>query len=168
MKGKAKTKKQLTIGKQEYVNTNTGQVETFNVITERDSDFNFEKIWLSHLLEALDMIGNKKIHVLNYLLKNRDTKNQVIATQRKIAKDLGIALKTVQSTMKTLQSSNAIKQVQQGVYMLNPDIVFKGGNKKRMNILLKYEQIEEHEQIPELTRDPNTVDAFSGKPDSEN
>lgn len=138
--------KAVTVGKAEYINQETGMVETFNVITERDVDFNFQKIWLGHLLESLDIIGNKKIKVLNYLLKNKTSENLVIATQRSIAEGAGVSLPIVNETIQALKQINAIKSKQQGVLMLNPDIVFKGGNNKRMSILLKYENIKEIDQ----------------------
>jgi len=137
--------KAVTIGKAEYINQETGLVETFNVITERDVDFNFQKIWLGHLLESLDIIGNKKIKVLNYLLKEKNSENLVIATQRSIAEGAGVSLPIVNETIKALKDINALKIKQQGVLMLNPDIVFKGGNQRRMNILLKYENVKELE-----------------------
>jgi len=137
--------KQTSVGTAEYINKETGEVETFSVISEKDVDFNFQKIWLGHLLESLDVIGNKKIKVLNYLLRIKNTDNIVIGTQRAIAKGAGVSLPVVNETIKALVRIDALKQQQQGVLMLNPDIMFKGGNGKRMNILLRYDKINQIE-----------------------
>ena len=137
--------KQITIGKAQYANQETGEIETFDVIEEKDVDFNFQKIWLGHLLESLDIIGNKKIKVLNYLLKTKNNENIVIGTQRAIAEKSGVSLPVVNETIKALKAINAIRSVSSGVLMLNPDIVFKGGNSKRMSILLKYSRVNEIE-----------------------
>lgn len=152
-KSKKSTSTKLTkVGKIDYINSETGELETFNVIEERDQDFNFQKIWLAHLLESLDIIGNKKIKVLNYLLKNKDSENRIIATQRAIAKNAEVSLPVVNETIKALIAINAVKQIQQGVLMLNPEIVFQGQHQKRMNILLKYSKIEtlEHKDQEQL------------------
>lgn len=144
---KSPTKKTVStkatrIGKAEYINQKTGEIEQFNVIEEHDQDFNFQKIWLGHLLESLDVLGNAKIKVLNYLLANKNSDNQIIGTQRAIAKGVGVSLPVVNETLKKLKEVNAVKQVQTGVLMLNPEIVFQGKHSKRMNILLKYTKSE--------------------------
>jgi hypothetical protein len=132
------SKKQTRVGQARYVNERTGEIETFNVIEEQDQDFNFEKIWLGHLLESLDVLGNAKIKVLNYLLANKNNENQIIGTQRAIAKGVGVSVPVVNETIQKLKAANAIKQVNAGVLMLNPEIIFQGKHSKRMNILLKY------------------------------
>lgn len=142
---KTTTKKQVVIGKQQFINKDTGEVEDFNIINTYDTDFNFEKIWLSHILESLEVIGNQKIKVLNWLLKNKNTDNQIIATQRIIAEKSGVSYPVVNQTIKSLMDSKALKSLQTGVYMLNPDFMFKGHNRKRMNLLLRFNEIEEIE-----------------------
>lgn len=143
---KTTSAKYTTIAKKNYINEETGQIETFNIIEENSQDFNFQKIWLGHLLESLEIIGNKKIVVLNFLLKNKDSENRIIGTQRAIAKAAGVSVPVVNETIKALVKINGIKQVQQGVLMLNPEIIFQGNHQKRMNILLKYTKVETIDQ----------------------
>lgn len=146
MPKKTTNKKTTRIGKAEYINRETGLIEQFNVIEEHDQDFNFQKIWLGHLLESLDVLGNAKIKVLNYLLANKNRDNQIIGTQRAIAEGVGVSLPVVNATIKKLKEVNAIKKVSSGVLMLNPGVVFQGGHSKRMNILLKYTNTETIDQ----------------------
>lgn len=145
---KATSTKITKVGKAKYINELTGELEEFNVIEEADQDFNFDKIWLGHLLNSLDLIGNKKIKVLNWLLKNKDANNQIVGTQRFISEEAGVSLPIVNQTLKTLISVNALKLKQTGVYILNPELMFKGGHSKRMNILLKYTQTNTIEHNP--------------------
>ena len=144
------TKKQVVVGRQEYINNKTGEVEEFNVINSYDTDFNFEKIWLSHILESLEVIGNQKIKVLNWLLANKNSSNMIIATQRAIATKSGVSYPVVNQTIKALIDTKAISSEQTGVYMLNPDFMFKGHNKKRMNLLLRFNEINEIDHKKEL------------------
>jgi hypothetical protein len=151
MSSKKTTKtKQLVVGKQQYINSETGLVEDFNVIKTEDTDFNFQKIWLAHLLEALDIVGNRKIKVLNWMLENKNSENQILGTQREIAQSVSVSVPVVNETIKMLMSVKALKKVRNGVYVLNPDIMFKGYNQKRMNLLLQYEKIKIHDQKKEL------------------
>lgn len=149
-KNKTTTKKQVVVGKQEYINKETGELEEFNIINSYDTDFNFEKIWLSHILESLEVIGNQKIKVLNWLLANKNNENMIIATQRKISEKCGVSYPVVNKTIKALIDTKAISSNQSGVYMLNPDFMFKGHNKKRMNLLLRFQEINEIDQVKEI------------------
>ncbi|MCD9465525.1 hypothetical protein CJF25_21690 [Photobacterium phosphoreum] len=141
-KKKTSTKNSRVIGTQTYINRDTGELIDMNVIESEDTDFNFEKIWFSHILQALDCLGSKKINVVTWLLENKDNKNIIIGTQRKIAESCNVSVQTVTDVMKILMKADVIKMEQQGVYMLNPDVVFKGGNKQRMNILIKYKNCD--------------------------
>lgn len=151
-KNKTTTKKQVVVGKQEYINKETGELEEFNIINSYDTDFNFEKIWLSHILESLEVIGNQKIKVLNWLLANKNNENMIIATQRAISEKCGVSYPVVNKTIKALIDSKAISSNQSGVYMLNPDFMFKGNNKKRMNLLLRFQEITEVNQSEDKTK----------------
>lgn len=134
-----KTSKKVKIqGGVKYVNQATGEVEDFQVIQMEDRDFNFHKLWLGHIVSSLDMIGNEKIKVLTYMLETANRDNVILGTQRSIAKEVGVSVPTVNATIKSLVSSNLIKMKQQGVYVLNPDVIFKGTRNNRMNVLLQY------------------------------
>lgn len=148
---KSTSKKLTTVGQAQYLNQRTGELETFNVIEEHNQDFNFEKIWLGHLLESLDVLGNAKIKVLNYFLAHKNSENQIIGTQRALAKLVGVSVPVVSETIQKLKQVNAIKHVSSGVLMLNPEIIFQGKHAKRMNILLKYTNTEtfDNEEIKE-------------------
>lgn len=103
-------------------------------------DINFDKIWLSSVLEALEQVGNKKIKVANYILNNRDkTTNYLIKTQREIAEECGVSLQTVSSTLKALEKADMLIG-KSGVYQVNPERIARGKHNKRMAILRIYQQ----------------------------
>ena len=58
------TKKVKVVGHVEYVNQATGEVEDFQVVRMEDRDFDFHKIWLGHVINSLDLIGNQKTQAL--------------------------------------------------------------------------------------------------------
>ena len=136
---KTTTKKTKVIGKETYINQQTGEIQEMNVIDiTENTDANFHKIWLGHILAALDIIGSQKIKVLNYFLENMNKENLIVATQRKIADDTKTSIQTVSLTVKALKEANILVQVQSGVYRINPNVIFKGYNNSRMNILYRY------------------------------
>lgn len=136
------TKKTKVIGTRTYIDRESGEIVDMSVVSTESTDFNFDKIWLSHILQALDCLGSKKVKVVTWLLENKDSKNHVIGTQRAIAEKVGVSLPIVAKTIKTLTEADVLKMVQSGIYMLNPDVVFKGSKDQRMNILIRYQKLE--------------------------
>lgn len=105
---------------------------------EETVDINFEKIWLTSVMEALEQVGNKKFSVAQYILKNRDRNtNYLIQTQREIAEKCGVSLQTVSTTLKALEAADLIVG-KSGIYQVNPEKLSYGGHDKRMAILRVY------------------------------
>lgn len=137
-KPKTTRKKVKFLGTKEFIDPETGEVHKMQVTDIEERDANFHKIWLGHMLESLDMIGNQKIRVAMFILNNTNSDNEFIMTYRVIAEKTGISLQTITETMKVLQESNFIKKIRNGYYRLNPDIVFKGGKENRLDVLIRY------------------------------
>lgn len=138
------TKKVIKFDTRSYVDQETGEVIEVQQIA-RSGDSDFHKIWLSHILDAVDEVGNKKMKILMYLMSNIDYQNRYVGTYQMIADEVGCHKKTVGELMKTLLEQNIISRPQQGVVRVSPDIIFKGSKQKRMNVLLKYG--EESDQV---------------------
>lgn len=137
------------VGTQDMINATTGEIVECNIVQMEEKDFNFQKLWLGHILEAIDEIGNAKMKVLMYLLNKRDKgNNAVIRTAEGIARDVGVSRQTVGETLKILEQHGIIKRVTGAVY-LNPDVIFKGGKDKRLNVLLQYRELDEDDEQDE-------------------
>jgi len=144
MKKSVKIKKQKIIGKETYIHQETGEIKEMVVVDKYiDQDFNFHKIWLSDLLNIIEIIGTKKLKIVKYILNKMNTKdNTVYFTQRGLSNELGISLQTINDTIKILVNSNFMKKIQNGVYQINPDIIIKGSTGKRVNLLIQYKNID--------------------------
>jgi Fic family protein len=141
------TRKTKVIGEEDYINTRTGETQTFNVVEIDDVDANFEKLWLGHILAAIDEIGNAKMKILNYILENREkANNSLIITIVELAEQTGVSRPTVTSTLQVLEKHGIIKR-KTGAVILNPDVVFKGRHKHRMNVLYKYNHFTDHREV---------------------
>lgn len=139
-------KKVKVIGTQYYINTNTGEIEPMQVTSIEDRDFNFTKVWMKNFISTLDLIGNKKSKVAFWIIDNLNKENQITMTQRQISEATGISYPVVNETMKCLIDANFLKQQNWGVYMINPDIVFKGTRNGRLNVLNTYGSIEKEKK----------------------
>lgn len=138
-KNKSTVQKTKIIGTETYINPKTGELMDFQVIDIREeTDANFHKIWLSHILSAFDELGNQKLKVLTYLLENMNKENIIIGTQRALAEKIGVSYQTVSLTLKILREGDIIVMPQAGIIRFNPNVIFKGYHNRRMNVLYKY------------------------------
>ncbi len=138
MKEKTSSKKVKIIGTETYINQNTGEIQEMQVVNIEDRDFNFHKIWINHIISSLDLIGNRKVKLAFWIIDHLNKENQLTMTYRQIAEQSGISLETVRITMNTLLESNFLVRINQGVYQVNPDVIFKGTRNGRMNVLYQY------------------------------
>ncbi|MBR5268209.1 MAG: replication/maintenance protein RepL [Lachnospiraceae bacterium] len=137
---------QTLVGQQKkhYIDADTGESIWVDQISKRTyGTKNFWKCYLMDFLTVLGIIDSKQLDVFIYIVENtQQANNTFIGTYAKIAKDVGVCRQTIATIMKKLQENNFIKKVQNGVWLVNPNILMKGNDTKRQ-ILLSYYQSEE-------------------------
>ena len=142
---------QLLVGqkKRELVDRETGEVIWVDQITKRTyGTKNFWKCYLMDFLTVLGIIDSKQLDVFIYIVENtQQANNTFIGTYAKIAKDVGVCRQTIATIMKKLQENNFIKKVQNGVWLVNPNVLMKGTDTKRQILLSYYESEEPADQI---------------------
>lgn len=135
------SKKIKVIGSEKFINAETGELEEFQVTNIEERDFNFSKVWMRNFITTLDLVGNQKIRLALWIIENVNKENQLISTFRNMSDETGISLFTVRETMKILQEANFLRKSSNGVYTVNPDIVFKGTRNARLNVLNQYQEL---------------------------
>jgi hypothetical protein len=132
-------------GEKELIDPATGEViKTTYIVKKYKGDFNFHKVWLADLLNVLEVVGNKKLKVIRWILSNINNKtNQIIGTHQKISEKIGISRVVVSQTFKLLQDADFLVKEQNGVYKINPLILVQGDNKKRQSILVEYKELKD-------------------------
>ena len=135
--------------KRQLVDTATGEVIWVDQITKRTyGTKNFWKCYLMDFLTVLGIIDSKQLDIFIYIVENtQQANNTFIGTYTKIAKDVGVSRPTIATIMKKLQENNFIKKVQNGVWLVNPNILMKGNDTKRQILLSYYESEEPVDQI---------------------
>ena len=137
------TKKQKFVGFKEFIDAETGEVIPMQLNQIEDRDFNFHKLWLQMFINGLDEIANKKMKLAFWIIDHLNKENQLIYTFRRMAEETGLSIETVIKTMKALQNGDPpfLKKLQSGVYVVNPDILYKGSHKSRMGIIYQFGEI---------------------------
>ena len=142
--------KKTTVGAETLyrINKETGEYEEVPCqVVEREihKDSNFMKIWLGHIMTALNEVGNKKLEVVKFILENMDKRtNLLVMTQKEMAEKIGVSSRTVNRAIKALEKANFLR-AKTGAYYINPDVIFRGGHSQRMNVLTTYRKVT-HEQ----------------------
>lgn len=142
------SKKVKFVGTQTYINTDTGEIIDMEVTKIEERDFNFSKVWMRNFIAALDIVGNKKTKLCYWIIENINKENMLVGTLRDISKRTDISLETVRLTMDILLDADFLRRKSQGVYIVNPDIVFKGGRGNRLNVLNQYNS-STREELPD-------------------
>lgn len=158
-----RTKKKVKIiGTQEYININTGEIEEMEVTTVEERDFNFTKVWMKNLILTLDIVGNQKTKFCFWLIDNLNRDNMLIGTQRDMAEECGVSLQTVSVTLKLLMDVDFLRKKQSGVYIINPNVLYKGTRSARLNVLNQYLTLDvttmtDEEKISNLEQSVKTL-----------
>lgn len=133
------SKKVKFIGTQKFINADTGELETMQVTNIEERDFNFTKVWIANIIQTLDLIGGQKIKVCTYIIDHVNRDNVFIGSQRDIAEKANVSYQTVNITVKALMDANFIRRKGIGVYILNPDMLYKGSRTGRLNVVQQYQ-----------------------------
>ena len=67
-----------------------------------------------------------------------------------IAEETNSSLPTVTETVTLMQEQNVLIRIRNGVYQLNPDLVFVGENEERMDIMMSYKKTKTYNEKGEL------------------
>lgn len=142
---------QTLIGQQkrELLDVASGEVIWVDQITKRTyGTKNFWKCYLMDFLTVLGIIDSRQLDIFIYIVENtQPSNNTFIGTYRKISKDIGCSSTTIARIMRKLQENNFIKKVQNGVWLVNPNILMKGNDTKRQILLSYYESDEPVDKI---------------------
>ena len=138
----------LQIKEQEYyqqINPDTGEiigdVIVADVAIKEVPRTGFAITYLSTIVQLIDNVGNKKMQVVKYVLQKMDSNNILIETVREIAKNAGVSLQTVHSTLQILEGAGIIAR-KSGVIMLSPKLAHKGNAKKERYLMTRFYQIK--------------------------
>ncbi len=130
--------------KRELLDVQTGEQVFVDQITKRVyGSKNFWKCYLMDFLTVLGIIDSKQLDVFIFIAENTNQSNNIfLGTYDHIAKQVGVSRPTIAKIMKKLQENNFIKKLQNGAWLVNPNILMKGNDHKRQ-ILLSYYESEE-------------------------
>lgn len=126
------------------VDQDTGEVMQVNQTTKLVyGSKNFWKLYMREFIAVLKGLSDKQYKVFVYILEHtRPSDNRFTATYQSIMKDVGCCRQTVASTLGKLKDNNFMRKVQTGIWLVNPDIMVKGNDRKRNMLLSEYRAVK--------------------------
>lgn len=130
--------------RRELLDTETGELINVDQITKMV--YGTKQFWKCYLMDFLTILGiidSKQVDIFIYIVENTNQSNNVfLGTYRKIAEDVGCSSATIAKIMRKLQDNNFVRKLQNGAWLVNPNILLKGDDKKRQILLSYYESDE--------------------------
>jgi DNA-binding transcriptional ArsR family regulator len=146
-------------GTRRLIDSETGEIIEAQTIVKTAGDAGFHKIWLHHILDAVDEVGNAKMRVLMWLLSKANAQNQIMATKDEIAAATKVSRATVTRLLSALKAAEIVVETRRSVWRLNPDVVFKGDHNKRMAVLIKYQDESQGDLFEQPPVEPEAAGA---------
>lgn len=122
----------------EYIMVNkvTGETVDADIFMEQIPKEYWEKAYAKVLAEYIGVAGTATNNVLAWLIKNKDSNNRIIGTFSQIAVECNTTVPTVSTLFQKLYKQELLKKVQNGIYMLSPNLL-RHGNSTKGAILFK-------------------------------
>lgn len=127
-------------GKSVWVNKETGEEIVADEIIKKTPRNGFMITYLTAIIDLIDVLGNKKMQVVKFILKNMDkSTNTLIITTRELAVKSKTSLPTVVDTLKTLEKAHIITR-KTGAIMIHPHLIHRGGSSKEKYLLARFQE----------------------------
>jgi len=123
-----------------YKDLETGEIIEATEIVKKVGRRDFMITYLSAIINLIEVLGNKKMQVVKYILKNMEpANNTLIATTRELAKKCNVSENTVIDTLKILEKADIIKR-RTGAIMINASLVHRGSEGKEKALLARFRE----------------------------
>lgn len=147
-------------GTKTFKNVETGEtieLDYFEKKVNHSLSAGWRRVYLDAFLELLTGLytSGKKLEIVEFILKNLNSENQLTLTQTEVIKKTKASTKTVVDTYKYLVEINFMKKTSL-CYTVNPRFVCAfGSDKKNAAILIRYEDAQ-----PDLFDDKGEANLF--------
>ena len=120
------------------MNKTTGEMVNVDIFIEQIPKEYWERAYAKVLAEYIGVAGTATNKVLAWLIKNKDSNNQIIGTFSRIAEECETTVPTVSALFQKLYKREFLKKIQNGIYMLSPSLLRHGSQTKGAILFKKW------------------------------
>ena len=120
------------------------EIKKVDVIVKEIPRSGFAITYLSTIVQMIELVGNKKMQVIKYVLQHMDSNNKLSETVREISTGCNCSLQTVNDTLKILENAGIIAR-KTGTVMLSPKLIHKGNAQRERFLMTKFFAIKDSE-----------------------
>jgi predicted transcriptional regulator len=122
-----------------------GSADTFIKPIGRNEPFMIT--YLAEIINLIDTLGNKKMQVVKYILKNMSkSENTLIITTPELAKKCNVSRQTVSDTLKLLENTDIIQR-RTGAIMISPKLMNNKRAKGEAIMMTKFYEFNEDDEV---------------------
>jgi hypothetical protein len=101
------------------------EIKTLNLAKSR-INVKWEKVVAKQLASVIGLSGNKSAQFIAYTISEKDSENRIFGTYKTLAKNSDVSHDSVKRIVPKLLSSGYLKELQAGVYMVDPKTIRPG------------------------------------------
>jgi len=133
----------LSVGIKRYQDLDTGEIIEATEVVKKVGRQGFMITYLSAIINLIEVLGNKKMQVVKYILNNMEpANNTLIATTRELAKKSKVGHNTVLETLKILEEKEIIRR-RVGSIMVNSDLIHRGNENKEKALVARFQKFDD-------------------------
>lgn len=132
----------LSAGIKRYQDLDTGEIIEATEIVKKVGRQGFMITYLSAIINLIEVLGNKKMQVVKYILNNMEkSNNTLIITTRELATKSKVGENTVIDTLKLLDEAGIIKR-RTGAIMVNSNLIHRGNENKEQTLVARFQEFD--------------------------
>lgn len=109
--------------------------------TTRIDRAGFEITYIAYLLDIFDQLGGQRYKVLQYIIKNKNSDNMLVISQRELAAKCGVSTQTVYECLRLLKEKGLIA-TRTGAIMLLPKIAHRGSAAREQYLMHRFVEFD--------------------------
>lgn len=126
-------------GVSRWQNVDTGEVIETNDVVKKVDRNGFMITYLETIVNLIDVLGNKKMAVVKYILNNMDkSTNTLIITTTELSEKAEVSRQVVSDTLKILTNAKIITR-RTGAVMIHPSLIHRGNVQKEKMLLTRFQ-----------------------------
>jgi len=129
----------------------TGEIIEATEIMKPIGRQGFMITYLESIINLIEVLGNRKMHIVKYILTEMDKNNNtLLTTTRELSEKTKTSTRTVVETLKILENAQIIQR-RLGAIMINPNLLHRGREAKERALVTRFFEFDNNKKPDPLS-----------------